>query len=400
MALQPTGLAAISLWLGNLNSKEAFIFHQLDGDGSMSAYIQGITGAPKQLYSVSSVTSSGNYNLSNITGDSKSFNFNSGVAVFQNPQFNYALGFNFIGKTAAVTAAWVKDGYLGFPGTSGGFLSYNFNGGDMPAYRARTQNEAAFFGEYNQFLGSGISLRDTVGNLNSYALPGNMYTFLGNAYDFSSWTKSVGGASSSGPDTYGPGKIMGTSFMNYNGISGGLRRNVTIFPTYTELGSVNYDSPYENIGGRGSIVIRNAESSPTAPHTSGIIMFSSGKSLSLVRDDATVASLFPSVKNTDAVTFSSGNHIKLDSTRTLNDADNGKTLYVQNVNLFLSIPGTLQKPFACNVVSEGTGRVSFTGYLGATVRNAYNAFKTGGQYTVCGLHYRAGSEVILYGDTV
>ncbi|MPV86986.1 hypothetical protein [Ostreibacterium oceani] len=82
---------------------------------------------------------------------------------------------------------------------------------------------------------------------------------------------------------------------------------------------------------------------------------------------------------------------------TLTLADNNKIIEFNTAaNVTCTIPAGLPPGFQVSITQLGTGRVEFVG--GATVRNAYNAFRTARRYSKAGVEIASTGEAIISGD--
>lgn len=82
---------------------------------------------------------------------------------------------------------------------------------------------------------------------------------------------------------------------------------------------------------------------------------------------------------------------------TLALADNNKIIEFNSASdVVCTIPSGLPAGFQVSITQLGSGRVEFVG--GATVRNAYDAFKTARQYSKAGVEIASTGEAIISGD--
>ena len=85
------------------------------------------------------------------------------------------------------------------------------------------------------------------------------------------------------------------------------------------------------------------------------------------------------------------------SNYTLTLADQNKIIeFNSTTNVTCTIPATLPIGFQVSISQLGTGRVQFVG--GATVRNAYNSFRTARRYSKAGVEIASTGEAIISGD--
>lgn len=394
MPFDPNLASLLSLYAGVLPSP-AFLAFQTNALGQLEAYIQGVTGTPRELFSVN--PASGNYDLQKITGANNTFRFSgvNGNVFFNSPSF-----------TAGLSLTPPTGGMFNFnwQGNETGVSIYSYNSQGNPHFKTRYGDDLETRIEYNLYFGPSFNTQTIYGTPLNHELPGNMAVFCANAYD-STWKTSLNGASSSSADNADYLKTIGTTFCTWNGV-GIAKRNFTIFPTYVELGGPqDTTDPYVEMNGDGAVVIRNTENPPQLGHPNGVSLFSEsvgGNPNLKVIDEfgAQIVTLYPGIKNVDRIQLSNGAYRAITSTRSLTNDDNGKILYTNSTgNYLITVPNTLTKPFTVSVKSEGTGRITFTGGGGTTIRNAYGRYRTAGQWTVCGLDYRTGNDCVLFGDT-
>lgn len=90
---------------------------------------------------------------------------------------------------------------------------------------------------------------------------------------------------------------------------------------------------------------------------------------------------------------------------TLAPSDAGKIVEGDHASAFtLTLPNSLPKGFACEVVQKGGGLVSFSSASGASYNNRFGHSKTAGQYARCQLYVSTNADgnsavYVLTGDT-
>lgn len=397
MPFQPTGDAVLALFAGAIDST-AFLVGQVNQSGQLDLYLQKISGSPQLLFST--IPQLINYDIGLMTGQFNSFKMSGGFLTARSQEFEGGFGINMpLGGQTAI-------GWWG-PEASGGFYNHGYIPDGNPYYRNRFENEdSEVLLEYNHHIGGSIKVNNIFGARSEYALPGNMSAYVGNAYNTNSWDASIVSPSSQDGPVSDTKAFWGTTFLTWNGISD-LRRNFTIFPSYIELGgSVVSDDPYVDLGGgRGALVIRNTPTAPSIGHPDGLTIFSDilldGRAaLSMVDSSGNRSQLFPSIKNVEGISVGYNAYVPITSSRVLTDDDIGKILYTNTGSYTLTVPAGLYLPFQCSIKCEGTGTIRFTGAGGTNVRNAYNHYRTAGQWTTCGLDWRDGTDCVLFGDTV
>lgn len=396
MSFDPTGLSALSLVPGIVDSP-AFTFFQVNASGQLDMFLQRATGAPQLVYTT--IPQPINYDVANITGKGGSFQMVSGLFLVKSETFDTDFGINMpLGGQTAI-------GWWG-PESSGGLYNHGYMSDGNPHYRNRSEDETSeVLLEYNNYIGNSIKINSVFGTRSEFSLPGNMTAYVGNSYQDNSWISSVTTPSSADAPSSDYTRFIGTTFLTWNGVSE-LRRNFTIFPAYCELGgAVSSDDPYADLGGYGAVVIRpTVSTAPNVGHPNGLTINTyineEGKfPLNILDTEGNSVELYPGIKNIDRIQLGANAYTGITVTRNLLDSDNGKILYTTTGNYELAVPNGLLLPFSCSIKCEGTGRITFTGAGGVNVRNAYGRYKTAGQYTVCGLDLRSGTNCILFGDT-
>ncbi len=390
MAFNPTGIGALALQPGLIDNQGAFVFFQTNTSGYLDLFLSAWNQTPQLIYS--SIPVPANFNVALMTGAYQSFVFESGRVTFQSEEFQSGFGVN-LKESGQVNVGW----YGG--DTAAGLATHSYLSNGAPEIRLRSENEDGFYGEYGLFFGDKIKLNDNYGNIQSFTLPGKMAAFVGNSYTNSTWKTGIIGASSWTAPT--ANHIIGTAFCSWDSL-GTLYRDFGVFPGYCEIGGGLATEPPQDLGGRGAFVLNTTPSPPSQGVLNGVTMFSSSfepvPNLSFVDNSGNTAQIYPSIKNTAGLSYSSEVYTNLTSTRSLTDDDNGKKLYFTG-NYVLTVPNSLLKPFSATLISEGTGLTRITGGGGCVVRNASGRYRTGGQYSVCNIDYRTGTNAILYGDT-
>lgn len=392
MSFNPSGAALFSLYAGTIPSN-SFIAYQVNQDAQLDAYLVQITGSPRALFTVTEP--SGNYNLALISGANQSFSFTNGVASFRSPNFSIS------GLGTPNTGGLLN---VAFTSERGGVNIQSYGDTSEPHLRLRSQTSYPSFTDYKITLGDSFVTEDIFSQEIVHNLPGNMAVFCANAFNSATWGTSIAGASSSSAGAQTPNQVIGSTFVQWNGV-GICKRNLTILPKYLEVGgTVDISDAYEDIGGEGSIVLRNTEDAPSAPHSAGAIWYGylgtdNKNHLGIINQDGTSCELYPGILSTNRVTYSSDAYIPVTGSRSLTDNDNGKILCTSTGNYLLTFPNTLTKPFKCQFLGEGTGLVRVTGDGTSVIRNFSNQYRSAGQYSVSYLECRSGNNVIFYGST-
>lgn len=389
MSFNSSGAALLGLYAGVIPST-AFIGFQTNAQAQLEAYLVTISGAPQQLFSVTPTT--GSFVLDYMTGLNKTFSFNNGNTFIQSP-------------TYATSGAIPSGGLVNvcYAAEKAGINIYNSNS-SYPALKIRSQTDYPSWIDYKITLGDSIVTEDIFAQEIVHNLPGNMAVFCANAFNSATWGTSIAGASSSSAGSQTPNQVIGSTFVQWNGV-GICKRNLSVFPKYLEVGgTVDISDAYEDIGGEGSIVLRNTEDAPSAPHSAGAIWYGylgtdNKNHLGIINQDGTSCELYPGILSTNRVTYSSDAYIPITGSRSLTNDDNGKILCTSSGNYLLTFPNTLIKPFKCQFLGEGTGVIRVTGDGTSVVRNFSNQYRSAGQYSVSYLECRSGNNVIFYGQS-
>jgi hypothetical protein len=395
MSFIPTGLSVLALIPGYVDST-AFIVAQSNASGQLDMFLQTISGAPRLLFGTSPQPL--NYDISTMTGTLGSFSFSSGRVNIIDQSLVGAWG-------GIKQSGQMNLGWNGSEDLEAGLTSQSFLSEGKPEFRIRNQDDLGYNGEYSLYFGEDIKMRRNDGGYQTFNVPtGKMALFVGNSYTDENFDHAIIGASSRTADVIDDNNIVGTAFCSWDGL-GSLYKNFAITPAYVEMGGpMSFDgTPYEDIGGKGAVVIRSSLSNPTVGAQFGLTIFSAASdtfpTLSIINTSGQVTELYPGIKNVDRIQLGANAYTPITSTRLLDDSDNGKVLYTNTGNYRLTATPSLTLPFQCSIKCEGTGQITFTGTGGTVMRNAYGRYKTAGQYTVCGIDWRSGTNCILFGDT-
>ena len=353
---EPSGFGLLALYPGIVTDPPAFSFYRTGVSATLDQYIQSATGTPKLVYSL---FTGQQVPLDLISGINDSFYFNQGKMKFGDGAISTA-----VNSTGILNVYWNRQSSLT---TRAGSINWQTNSAGVsgsPASIIRN-NKNPIFTEISNFVGDSAEFTSDLGGFRTATFPGVLdYTAANSLTNSTYQTPITNGADST--------SFLGFGWGRWDG-SQNLYTNLGVYQDYTEVGYFKQTSVKQSLGGRGALVLRNANVNPTSYHTSGISFYarSSDSSLNVKTQNGTEVQLAPGISGIDRLAFSDNIHLYLSSRLSggsveILSTDNGKVL-VDDITTThtISFNQIYSDGFSCKIhYSKDCGYCDFDNTLG------------------------------------
>lgn len=357
----PSGFGLAQIWPGVISDAPGFSFFRTGNIvNTIDLFIQSQTGDPRNLFTI-------------FSGEQAPLDLISGSSP---GTFNFSAGKMSLGKGGIISSPTVTGDLNIFwngsnsSSSQAGLVIHDTDtsvGSGKPLYIGRTAHDS-FYLEESSFLTNRAEFKSNLGGFRSQTFPGPMAYEAVNAFSSSAFSSPVteGANDSTKFDGFGWGRWDGQQ---------NLFTNLALHKDYAEIGHFLQTSVKQNIGGEGSVVIRNGIS-PNSYHTSGTTLFSSGDgSFNVITSSGKALQFGPGITGVDRFAHSAAIYKEVSYGNSVSGkislADNGKVLINEPDNEWgstfsLYLDEGLPDGFSCEVVTSSPipGKVrSIGGYF-------------------------------------
>ncbi len=343
---EPSGFGLLAIYPGIVDNPPGFTFFRTGAAGIVQQFIQGSTGAPQLLFSV---FTGERPPLDYVSGLGNSFYFNEGLMKFGQD----VSGSPTIFGSGVLHVIWDSTDAR----ASAGLMvtqrnSANNSGNPISSFRTNA-NVDGFGVSDDTYIGNRARLRTYTSSYVSKHLPNATILHCPSIYDDETFETPHGDGS--------VGYFNGYMWGRWDAI-GSLYGNLAVYDDYTEVGHFLVSGNRQALGGKGSLVIRHAESNPTNYHRSGIALYTSGDhSLNVITSENKHIELAPGITGVNRYAHSTDIYQEIsfsasNSGLITNDYD-GKVLISEadssdGNDYSIYLDGNLKDGFSCQVLTN------------------------------------------------
>lgn len=339
-----------ALYPGIVTDPPGYAFFQTGAAGTVDLFLQSVTGAPVQLFSVFSGDQAP---LNLISGNNNDFYFGQGRMKWGNGTIGGVSG------SGCAQIFWNGE-YTSATEFGLGIFQTDFSANNGSPQIVKRTNANLKYTEVSNFVGARVEFKSNLGGYSSATLPGIYDYTAANTYsNYDYGTPQTNSATT-------PSNFMGFGWGCWDGAST-LYNLLTAQRDSVEIGYFqNYSNRYD-IGGKGALVLRNSQLNPTSPHPSGVTFFASGdSSLNIRTSSGANIQLAPGITGVNRYAHSSGIYKTLDygvnSYVSIGSEYDGKIAYntkATSHQIFFNHEQCLDG-FSCQIIHETEASCAFS----------------------------------------